>query len=90
MYKLHTKKSDGTIETLELEDARKKAHQFLRPAISPEQVYAHAWKQGDLVIFGNRQVTHSVVSELAHLGDAGKRMMHQCNIASGADPVTII
>lgn len=90
LYKLHTKKADGSIETLELKEAREKAHKFLRPAIAPEQIYAHAWKQGDLVIFGNRQVTHSVVSELAHLGEAGKRLMHQCNIASGKDPITVI
>ena len=28
LYKLHTKKADGSIETLELKEAREKAHKF--------------------------------------------------------------
>lgn len=90
LYKMHTKNGDKT-ETLELEDARKKAHSLMRPAISPNRILAHSWKQGDLVIFFNRGVWHSVTGEFKGVngGADEKRLMHQCNIASGADPVTV-
>lgn len=91
LYKLHTKSGDQ-MKTLQLEDARKKAHSMMRPAISPEKVLAHSWKQGDLVIFFNRGVLHSVTGEFKGVNNGvdERRLMHQCNIASGADPVTVI
>lgn len=82
VYKLH--RADGTV--LELEDARKEAHRLLRPAISPKNIYVHAWKRGDLAIFHNQGVLHSVTGQFA---DGETRLMHQCNIASGVDPVTV-
>ncbi|EGW33511.1 uncharacterized protein SPAPADRAFT_60857 [Spathaspora passalidarum NRRL Y-27907] len=91
LYKLHTKVGE-TIETLALEDAREKVHKLMRPNISPNQILAHGWKQGDLVIFYNRGVWHSVTGEFKGVGSNGedeRRLMHQCNIASGIDPVTI-
>lgn len=90
LYKLHTKKGD-TVETLALEDARVKVRSLMRPAISPENVLAHSWTEGDLVIFFNRGVWHSVTGEFKAVNDGvdEKRLMHQCNIASGADPVTV-
>ena len=90
LYKLHTKQKDGSTVTLGLEDSRKKAQQMMRPAISPKNVLAHGWTEGDLVIFYNRGVWHSVTGELKGLGEDGndeRRLMHQCNIASGLDPV---
>ncbi|CDO94289.1 unnamed protein product [Kluyveromyces dobzhanskii CBS 2104] len=74
---------DGTV--LELEDARKEVYRLMRPAIHPDNVYAHAWDKGDLVIFHNRGVWHSVTGQFQ---DGERRLMHQCNIASGTDPVT--
>lgn len=90
LYKLHTKSGSDT-KTLTLEDARAKVHSMMRPAIAPKNVLAHSWKQGDLVIFFNRGVWHSVTGELkgVNQGKDEKRLMHQCNIASGADPVTV-
>ena len=76
---------DGTV--LDLEDARKEVYRMMRPAISPDQVYAHAWDKGDLVIFHNRGVWHSVTGQFK---EGEKRLMHQCNIASGIDPVTVL
>lgn len=88
LYKLHTK-LDGKTETLDLKDSREKVHSMMRPALSPKNVLAHSWKQGDLVIFFNRGVWHSVTGELkgTQNGVDEKRLMHQCNIASGHDPV---
>lgn len=90
LYKLHTKSGDK-IKTLALEDARKKAHSLMRPAIAPEKILAHSWKQGDLVIFFNRGVWHSVTGEFKGVNNGvdERRLMHQCNIASGGDPVTV-
>lgn len=91
LYKLHTRTGDG-IKILQLEDARKKVHSLMRPAISPDKILAHSWKQGDLVIFFNRGVWHSVTGEFKGTknGVDEKRLMHQCNIASGIDPVTVV
>lgn len=91
LYKLHTN-VNGEVKTLNLKESREKVHQMMRPAIAPKRVLAHSWKQGDLVLFFNRGVWHSVTGEFKGLGSDGKderRLMHQCNIASGLDPVTI-
>lgn len=89
LYKVHTKQDDGTTKTLELKEAREAVHKLMRPAIAPSRVLAHAWSQGDLVIFYNRGVLHSVTGEFKGMnnGKDERRLMHQCNIASGEDPV---
>ncbi|GME74159.1 unnamed protein product [[Candida] boidinii] len=84
IWKLVNSKSGETI--CELEEAREKIHSLMRPGMSPELVYCHPWKKGDLAIFFNRGVWHSVTGEFA---EDEKRLMHQCNIASGLDPVCI-
>lgn len=84
IWKLVNSKTGETI--CELEEAREKVHSLMRPGISPELVYCHPWKKGDLAIFFNRGVWHSVTGEFA---EDEKRLMHQCNIASGLDPVCI-
>lgn len=81
IYKLH--RPDGSV--LEMEAARKEVHRLMRPAIAPKNIYVHAWKKGDLAIFHNQGVLHSVTGQFA---PGEKRLMHQCNIASGVDPVT--
>ncbi|KAK9332592.1 hypothetical protein V1520DRAFT_334550 [Lipomyces starkeyi] len=70
--------------TLELEEARNTIHRLMRPNISPDRIYCHDWNQGDLVIFFNRGVWHSVTGQFE---EGGHRLMHQCNIASAVDPV---
>lgn len=79
--KLHNTK---TGETKELKEAREEVYRFMRPAIAKDNVYVHNWTEGDLVIFHNRGVWHSVTGQF---GPGEKRLMHQCNIASGHDPV---
>ncbi|CUM67259.1 uncharacterized protein PRCAT00004952001 [Priceomyces carsonii] len=91
LYKLHTVQPDGSVKTLGLEESRNRVHQLMRPAISPKNVLAHGWSTGDLVIFFNRGVWHSVTGEFKGVKSDGqdeRRMMHQCNIASGLDPKT--
>lgn len=91
LFKFHTTTEAGTV-TMGLEESRKKAHSLMRPAISPNKVLAHAWAQGDLVMFYNRGVWHTVTGEFKGLkadGSDERRLMHQCNLASGSDPITV-
>ena len=63
----------------DLAEARELVHKLQRPAISPQYVYAHDWVEGDLVLFNNQGVTHSVVGAFS---PEEKRLFRQCNMAS--------
>jgi alpha-ketoglutarate-dependent taurine dioxygenase len=67
----------------DLADCRRVLYELMRPAIAPHKVYAHAWRAGDLVIFNNRGVWHSVVGALR---PSDRRVYHQCNLASSEAP----
>jgi xanthine dioxygenase len=66
-----------------LEECRRLLYELMRPSIAPSRVYAHPWKPGDLVIFNNRGVWHSVVGALK---PDDVRVYHQCNLASSEPP----
>jgi alpha-ketoglutarate-dependent taurine dioxygenase len=68
----------------DLATCRRLLYDIMRPAISPRYVYAHAWRDGDLVIFHNRALWHSVVGSLRP-GDL--RVYHQCNLAASEPPL---
>lgn len=68
----------------DLKRVRELLYKMQRPAINPENVYAHEWKDGDMVIFHNRGVLHSVVGSLK---DTDIRIFQQCNMASAAEPI---
>ncbi|KAK4227880.1 hypothetical protein QBC38DRAFT_476817 [Podospora fimiseda] len=78
--KLHLK--DGTVID-DLAEAREIVHRLQRPGISPEWVYAHDWEEGDLVLFHNRGVLHSVVGAFA---EDEVRLFRQCNVAASGFP----
>nr|HSU39276.1 TauD/TfdA family dioxygenase [Polyangiaceae bacterium] len=67
----------------DLDECRRLLYELMRPAIAPARVYAHRWQPGDLVIFNNRGVWHSVVGALEP--DA-RRVYHQCNLAASEAP----
>ena len=67
----------------DLVECRRILYELMRPAIAPSKVYAHAWRSGDLVIFDNRGVWHSV---LGALRASDRRVYHQCNLASNEPP----
>jgi alpha-ketoglutarate-dependent taurine dioxygenase len=69
---------DGSKMT-DLEEVRELVHRLQRPAISPKFVYPHDWEEGDLVLFNNQGVLHSVVGAFA---PHEKRLFRQCNLAS--------
>lgn len=81
IQKIHLK--NGTVID-DLATVRETVHRLQRPGISPKRVYAHDWKEGDLVIFNNWGVLHSVVGAFAK---DQVRIFRQCNVAASEDPV---
>jgi alpha-ketoglutarate-dependent taurine dioxygenase len=75
--------TDGVALT-DLAECRRIIYELMRPGIAPSKVYAHPWLPGDLVIFNNRGVWHSVVGALR---PSDRRVYHQCNLASNDPPL---
>lgn len=69
----------------DLTQVRARVNELMRPGIAPENVYLHVWEEGDLVIFSNRSVWHSVVGTMQP-GDL--RLSHQCNLAGSLPPLS--
>jgi alpha-ketoglutarate-dependent taurine dioxygenase len=78
--KLHL--ADGTVVD-DLERVREIVYRLQRPGIAPRFVYAHDWEEGDLVLFHNRGVLHSVVGAFA---EDEVRLFRQCNVAASYFP----
>ncbi|CAK9785876.1 Clavaminate synthase-like protein [Cutaneotrichosporon oleaginosum] len=74
---------DGAAIT-DLAEVRAWLEKVQRPGIAPDKVYAVDWSEGDLVLFHNRGLLHSVTGAF---GDNDLRMFHQCNLAASSDPV---
>ncbi|KAF8543134.1 hypothetical protein BDD12DRAFT_822162 [Trichophaea hybrida] len=79
--KLHL--GDGTVVE-GLEEVRKICYRLQRPGIAPDLVYAHEWEEGDMVLFNNHGVLHSVVG--AFKPDM-IRTFRQCNLAASDEPL---
>jgi alpha-ketoglutarate-dependent taurine dioxygenase len=74
--------ANGTIID-DLEKVRDTVHRLQRPGIAPALVYPHDWEEGDLVLFHNRGVLHSVVGAFA---PEEVRLFRQCNVAASHFP----
>jgi alpha-ketoglutarate-dependent taurine dioxygenase len=68
----------------DLQKVRSICHNLLRKVYAPENIYAHRWEKGDLVIFHNRSVMHSITGQLATSGE--KRLLWQCSLAGSDAP----
>jgi xanthine dioxygenase len=79
--KIHLK--DGTVIS-DLERVREIVYNLQRPAIKPECVYAHDWEEGDLVLFNNHGVLHSVVGAFS---ENEVRLFRQCNLSASSPPI---
>ncbi|KAI1110234.1 hypothetical protein F5Y14DRAFT_455253 [Nemania sp. NC0429] len=79
--KLHL--DGGKVVVDDLAEVREIVHRLQRPGIAPRYVYAHDWKEGDLVLFHNRGLLHSVVGAFA---EDEVRLFRQCNIAASQFP----
>jgi len=67
----------------DLKSVRERIYNMQRPGIAPELVYAHDWAEGDMVLFNNQGVLHSVVGAFS---PDEVRIFRQCNLASSAPP----
>lgn len=74
---------DGTVID-NLEEVRRIVHDLQRPAIAPRYVYPHDWEEGDVVLFNNHGVLHSVVGAFA---EHEVRLFRQCNMAASEPPL---
>lgn len=70
--------SDGSVID-DLSKVRDIVYRLQRPAIAPRFVYAHEWEEGDMVLFHNRGVLHSVVGAFL---EGEVRVFRQCNLAA--------
>ncbi|RMZ75795.1 hypothetical protein DV738_g5290, partial [Chaetothyriales sp. CBS 135597] len=73
---------DGTVID-DLSQVREIIHRLQRPGIAPNLVYAHDWEEGDLVLFNNHGVLHSVVGAFSK---DEVRLFRQCNLAASQPP----
>ncbi|RAR06478.1 RmlC-like cupin [Stemphylium lycopersici] len=70
--------ADGAILD-DLKEVREIVYKMQRPGIAPELVYAMDWEEGDLALFHNRGVLHTVTGSF--LPDE-VRIFRQCNMAA--------
>lgn len=75
--------ADGSIID-DLKTVRDIVYRLQRPAISPNYVYPHDWEEGDLVLFNNQGILHSVVGAFA---EDEIRIFRQCNLSASTPPV---
>ena len=81
---LHTTHPEtGEVSTIDdLGEVRRILYQFQEKVVRERYVYAHRWEKGDLVIFHNYGVWHSITGQIK---DA-KRLLWQCTMTSGTAP----
>lgn len=79
--RIHLK--DGTVID-DLVKVREIIHGIQRPAIASKFVYPHDWEEGDLVLFNNHGVLHSVVGAFR---EDEVRLFRQCNMAASEFPL---
>ena len=58
----------------------------MRPAIEPENIFVHDYKENDVVLWYNRALWHSIME---YPDSCGPRVMHQCNIAASGRLCTL-
>ncbi|TVY44184.1 putative dioxygenase [Lachnellula subtilissima] len=68
----------------DIQEVRRICYSLQSKVYAPENIFAHRWEQGDLVMFHNRGLLHSISGQLSHYPD--KRLMWQCSMASRALP----
>lgn len=89
VYKLTTRDPTTGAESVidNVEEVRKIIYGFQKRIWAAENIYAHRWENGDIVVFHNRGVMHSITGQLAkYNGDEAKRLMWQCTMTSGTPP----
>jgi alpha-ketoglutarate-dependent taurine dioxygenase len=84
-FKLYLKSSPNGSETIveDLKEVRAFLDKIMRPALQPENIYAHPHKEQDVILWYNRALWHSITE---FPKSYGPRVMHQCNIAASDHP----
>lgn len=67
-----------------LGEIRERLYKMQRPAIDPCYLYTHDWEEGDLVLFNNHGVMHSIVGSFE---EDEVRVFRQCNMAASRPPL---
>jgi alpha-ketoglutarate-dependent taurine dioxygenase len=67
----------------DLSEVRELIYKLQRRGIDPAMVYPHDWREGDLVLFNNHGVMHSIVGSF---GESETRIFRQCNMAGSRPP----
>jgi alpha-ketoglutarate-dependent taurine dioxygenase len=75
--------ADGSVID-DLEEVRAIVHRLQRPGIAPELVYAVDWEEGDMAIFNNHGVLHTVTGSFL---PEEVRVFRQCNMAASTPPL---
>jgi alpha-ketoglutarate-dependent taurine dioxygenase len=75
--------ADGTVID-DLKEVREIVHRMQRPGISPELVYGIDWEEGDMAIFNNHGVVHTVTGSFL---PEEVRIFRQCNMAASEPPL---
>jgi alpha-ketoglutarate-dependent taurine dioxygenase len=70
--------ADGRIVD-DLKEVREIVHRMQRPGIAPGLVYTVDWEEGDMALFNNRGVLHTVTGSFK---DDEVRIFRQCNMAA--------
>jgi len=85
-FKLFLKSSPEGEETVisDLGEVRAFVQKLMRPALEPNNIYAHRHEEQDVILWYNRALWHSI-TEFPQ--SCGPRIMHQCNIAASDHPV---
>ncbi|KNG46907.1 TfdA family taurine catabolism dioxygenase TauD [Stemphylium lycopersici] len=84
-FKLYLKSSLEGPETVvdDLKKVRAFLDKIMRPALQPQNIYAHPHKEQDVILWYNRALWHSITE---FPKSYGPRVMHQCNIAASDHP----
>lgn len=90
VFKLTTKDpKTGKVSIIDdVEQVRKIVYGFQKRIYAAENIYAHRWVEGDVVIFHNRGVMHSITGQLAQYkeDEEKKRLLWQCTMTSTTPP----
>jgi len=81
VQKLHL--ADGTVVD-DLRNVREIVYRLQRPGISPELVYPIDWEEGDIALFNNHGVLHTVTGSFL---PEEVRIFRQCNLAASEPPL---
>jgi alpha-ketoglutarate-dependent taurine dioxygenase len=90
VYKLTTKdpKTGSTTIVDDVAEVRKICYAMQKKIWAAENIYAHRWQEGDVVIFHNRGVMHSITGQLSQYkeDEEKKRLLWQCTMTSNSQP----